>query len=51
MTICQLLLHKVDTAIKDSDSTIFFGKSRPVLGTISLDKIAKLLAGFGNSNK
>lgn len=44
MTICQLFLHDVATSMLTSDTTIFFGKSKPVLGTISLDSIAKLLA-------
>ena len=46
MTICQLFLHDVNTSIKRSDSTGFFGKSKPVLGRIVLDKTAKLLAGI-----
>lgn len=44
MTICQLFIHKVSTELKQSDSTIFFGKSRPVLGRISLDPTARLLS-------
>ena len=46
MTICQLFLHDVKTSTQASDSTPFFGKSRPVLGRISLDEdeMAKLLA-------
>jgi dCTP deaminase len=49
MTICQLFLHQVDTSNKESDSTVFFGKSKPVLGRISLDEIAKKLAGSKDS--
>lgn len=44
MTICQLFIHEVKTKSKTSDSTIFLGKSRPILGLISLDHIAKRLA-------
>lgn len=40
MTICQLFLHDVKTSSTGSDSTIYYGKSRPTLGSISLDKIA-----------
>ncbi len=46
MTICQLFLHEVQTSIKYSDSTKYFAKSKPILSRISLDKTAKLLAGF-----
>jgi dCTP deaminase len=46
MSICQLFLHEVKTNIKTSDSTKFFGKARPILGRISLDKTAKLLSGL-----
>lgn len=45
MKICQLFLHTVDTGTTESDKTNFSGKSRPVLGTISLDATDKLLAG------
>ena len=44
MTICQLFIHEVKTKSQISDSTIFFGKSKPILGSISLDTIAKKLA-------
>lgn len=46
MTICQLFLHHVETSIKNTDQTIFFGKSKPILGRISLDETAKLLSGL-----
>ena len=46
MTICQLFLHKVQTSEQTSDSTTFFGKSKPVLGRILLDDTARKLAGF-----
>lgn len=46
MTICQLFLHKVLTSIKPSDSSRYFGKARPVLGTITLDETARRLSGF-----
>lgn len=38
MKICQLFLHLVDTKDEKSETSIFFGKSRPVLGSISLDE-------------
>jgi len=46
MTICQLFLYEVRTSIKTSDSTPFFGKSKPILGSISLDDTASQLAGL-----
>lgn len=46
MTICQLFLHEVKTSIKTSDSTLFFGKSKPILGSIELDSKARKLAGL-----
>ena len=49
MTICQLFLHKVQTSEQTSDSTTFFGKSKPVLGRILLDDTARKLAGFNKS--
>lgn len=44
MTICQLFLHELTTSTTDSDKSIFFGRSKPVLGRISLDETAKLLS-------
>jgi dCTP deaminase len=44
MTICQLFLHELNTIEAESDKSIFFGRSRPMLGRISLDDTAKLLS-------
>lgn len=46
MSICQLFIHEVKTSTDSTDSSLFFGKSKPILGTISLDDTAKRLAGF-----
>lgn len=46
MTICQFFLHEVRTSIKTSDSSLFFGRSKPILGSISLDDTARQLAGL-----
>lgn len=44
MTICQLFLHQLHTKTESIDSTNFYGKSKPVLGRIRLDDIAKKLS-------
>lgn len=44
MTICQLFVHAVTTSETSSDSSFFFGKRKPVLGTIKLDDIATKLS-------
>lgn len=45
--ICQLFIHRVTTPMskkKKVDISLFFGRRKPVLGAISLDKIIRKLA-------
>jgi dCTP deaminase len=44
MPICQLFLHDVRTSREFNDRTNYYGKTKPVLGEIKLDDVAKRLA-------
>lgn len=44
MAVCQLFLHQVDGDAHSVDSSMFIGKRKPMLGTVALDDIAKLIA-------
>lgn len=48
MLICQLSLHTVDTNSNEKDKSPFFGKRRPVLGSVAPDDFASRLNGEQN---
>jgi dCTP deaminase len=44
MSICQIVLHKVDGAADYTDQSAFVGQRRPVLGRVQPDTLADALA-------